>query len=107
MADHPRIVNIVSNLELIDQYIQAVAPEWPVARLNKVDLAILRLGVYELLIEKKIPPKVVIDEGVELGKKYGTENTPKFVNGVLGKLLERRQVSDEDTETNSTEPASI
>jgi transcription antitermination protein NusB len=81
---------IIDNLDKIDDYIQGAAPEWPIARLNKVDLAILRLSVYELLIEKKTPPKVVIDEAVELGKMYGSDNTPKFVNGVLGSLLKKR-----------------
>lgn len=93
----PEIVLIIDNLKKIDDYIQGAAPEWPVDRLNKVDLAILRLAVYELLVEKKTPPKVVIDEAVELGKRYGSENTPKFVNGVLGALLKKDR---EDNKSN-------
>ncbi len=88
-------VFIIDNLPKIDNYIQEVAPEWPIDRLNKVDLAILRLAVYELLIERKTPPKVVIDEAVEMGKEYGSESTAKFVNGVLGALLET-QVEDKN-----------
>ena len=86
----PQIQPVVDHLASIDEQIQEVAPEWPIVRLNKIDLAILRLSVYELMIDTKTPPKVVIDEAVELGKAYGSENTAKFVNGVLGSLLKKR-----------------
>lgn len=84
------ITEIIENRELIDAKIQNVAPEWPIARLNKVDLAILRLASWELLVEQKTPPKVIIDEAVEISKEYGSESTAKFVNGVLGTLLEQQ-----------------
>lgn len=58
---------------------------WPVEKLNRIDLAILRLAIYELGNEK-IPPKVVIDEAVELAKEFGSENSSSFVNGVLGTI---------------------
>ena len=83
------IKSIVDNLDKIDDHIQQVAPEWPIAKLNKVDLAILRQAVFELLIEAKAPPKVIIDEAVEIGKQFGSDNTAKFVNGVLGGLLNK------------------
>ncbi|NMC36133.1 transcription antitermination factor NusB [Candidatus Beckwithbacteria bacterium] len=89
------IEKVVSKLKKIDAFIQEAAPEWPVDRLNKVDLAILRLSVYELLIVRKTPPKVVIDEAVEIGKEYGSESTAKFVNGVLGALLEKHRQDSE------------
>jgi len=89
--ESPKLFLIIDKLSEIDNYIQGAAPDWPVERLNKVDLAILRLSVYELLIEKKTPPKVVIDEAVELGKRYGSESTAKFVNGVLGTLIKKRE----------------
>lgn len=77
--------NIIKQKEKIDQIIQGSAPTWPVDKLNKIDLAILRLAIYEL--EKNItPPKVVIDEAVELAKEFGGENSPSFVNGVLGTI---------------------
>ena len=69
----------------IDKEIEEAAPTWPVDKLNKIDLAILRLAIYELE-EGKTPPKVVIDEAVELAKQYGSENSPSFVNGVLGTI---------------------
>lgn len=72
----------------IDPLIQETATEWPLEKLNKTDLAILRLAVYELKIEKKEPVKVIIDEAVELAKEMGSENSPSFVNGVLGTIAQ-------------------
>lgn len=71
----------------IDKIISKAAPEWPIQQINHIDLAILRLAIYELVIEPRQPPKVVIDEAVELAKTYGSENSPSFVNGVLGTIL--------------------
>ena len=70
----------------IDEKIAHVAPEWPLPKISKIDLAILRLAVTEL-VEKKEPPKVIIDEAVELAKQFGNDNSAKFVNGVLGTIL--------------------
>lgn len=78
---------ILDNMEKIDEKIIASAPEWPITQINKIDLAILRLSVYELLLGDT-PPKVAIDEAVELAKEYGSEGSPGFINGVLGKLVE-------------------
>lgn len=75
----------------IDPIIVASAPEWPLEKLNKTDLAILRLAVFELL-EKKEPVKVIIDEAVELGKEFGSENSPSFVNGVLGTIVKKEKL---------------
>lgn len=72
----------------IDPIIIKTAPEWPLEKLNKTDLAILRLAVFEMTIEKKQPVKVIIDEAVELAKEIGSENSPSFVNGVLGTIAE-------------------
>lgn len=79
------------NLDFIDKEITSSAPEWPLERINKIDLAILRLAVYELLIQKKEPPKVIIDEAVELAKEFGSENSAAFINGVLGNILKIRE----------------
>jgi len=84
----PLIEPILKALPKIDKFISQAAPTWPVEKLNKIDLAILRLAVYELKLEKEVPPKVVIDEAVELAKKYGSENSPKFINGALGALYQ-------------------
>lgn len=69
----------------LDTKIQSAAPTWPVEKLNRIDLAILRLAIYELETGKT-PPKVIIDEAVELAKEYGGENSSSFVNGVLGTI---------------------
>lgn len=74
---------------LIDETITGIAPEFPIDKINKVELAILRLAVYELLIEKKEPPKVILDEAIELSKEFGGESSPSFINGALGKLLKK------------------
>lgn len=77
--------NILKNATKIDKQIQKAAPAWPLDKLNKVDLAILRLAVYELEFTDT-PPKVVIDEAIEIAKKYGSEKSASFVNGVLGTI---------------------
>ncbi|MEX2007554.1 MAG: transcription antitermination factor NusB [Candidatus Levyibacteriota bacterium] len=78
---------IIDNKDLIDEHIKNAAPEFPIDKINKIDLAVLRLAVYELLIEKKQPPKVIIDEAIELSKEYGGETSPAFVNGALGNII--------------------
>jgi transcription antitermination protein NusB len=77
---------ILVSKDFIDKKIEAAAPEFSIDKINKVDLAILRLAVYELLIEKTQPPKVIIDEAVELAKEYGGDSSPSFVNGALGNI---------------------
>lgn len=81
------IKSITDNFSSIDSEIQKIAPEYPIDKINKIDLAILRLAVYEILIEKEAPQKVIIDEAIELGKEFGGENSPGFINGALGKLV--------------------
>lgn len=80
------IGQILLEVAEFDQRIITVAPERPLAEVNKVDLAILRLILFEAK-HKDTPKKVLINEAVELAKELGTESSPKFVNGVLGKLL--------------------
>ena len=83
---------IISDLSLIDEEISLSAPEWPLERINKIDLSILRLAVFELVVQKKEPPKVIIDEAVELAKEFGSENSPSFVNGVLGNIIKKNSL---------------
>jgi len=82
---------IQKSIKKIDNIIKKSAPQWPIDKINKIDLAILRLAVYELT-EKKEPVKVIIDEAIELAKKYGTENSPGFINGVLGDVLKKLKI---------------
>lgn len=81
------LAGIVNNTKKIDEIISKAAPEWPIEQIASIDRAILRLSIYELLFGREIPPKVVINEAVELGKTYGSENSFKFINGVLGTLF--------------------
>ncbi len=78
---------IISKLNEIDEVVKNIAPEFPIEKINKVDLAILRLAIYELQFEKEAPPKVIVDEAIELAKEFGGDASPGFVNGALGKLL--------------------
>lgn len=87
------IQGIVSNLKRIDELIAKSAPDRPIAEINKIDLAILRLAIFELIIETGTPPKVVIDEAVELGKEYGSDSSASFINGALGKLIEIEKIN--------------
>ena len=75
-----------ANLEAIDAVIDSFAKGWNTQRMNRVDLAILRLAVYELKYSKDVPVGVVINEAVELAKKYSSDEAPAFINGVLGKI---------------------
>lgn len=79
--------NIISLIPDIDEKINSVSEGWPVNRLGKAELAIMRLAVYEMLYDEEIPTNVAIDQAVELAKKFGGDNSPSFVNGVLAKLV--------------------
>lgn len=68
----------------IEALIRTHAPEWPLEQIAGIDRAILRLGIYEILNSDEVPPKVAINEAVEIAKQYGGENSGSFVNGVLG-----------------------
>lgn len=80
-------LGVLEKTDELDAKIQPLAPEWPLDQISKIDLNVLRMGVYELLFHEDVPPKVVINEAVELAKAFGGENSSKFVNGVLGSLL--------------------
>lgn len=80
------IKDIIEKLPVIDDVISKIAPEFPIQEMNRVDLAILRLAIFELL-EKKEPPKVIIDEAIELAKEFGGQRSPAFINGALANML--------------------
>lgn len=81
-----KCTDIVAHLEEIDAAINAVAEGWKTGRMGKVDLTLIRLAVYEMKYEEDMPVGVAINEAVELAKKYGTDTSPSFINGVLAKL---------------------
>jgi N utilization substance protein B len=72
----------------LDQQIQRFAPTWPLSQLALVDRNILRLAIFELTVDQQAPPKAVINEAIELAKLFGGDSAPRFVNGVLGALME-------------------
>jgi N utilization substance protein B len=77
----------------LDATLQPVAPEWPIDQIARMDRIVLRIGLYELENEADVPPKVVINEAVELAKAFGGDNSSKFINGVLGTLLRQREAA--------------
>ena len=83
---YKKTLEIINHQEEINQYINKFSLKFKVEKIAKVDLAILQLAIYELLIEKKEPPKVIIDEAVELANEFGSEKSYAFVNAVLGKV---------------------
>lgn len=95
---------VIAKLAELDGKIQPIAPEWPIEQISRIDRAILRLGLYELLYRgDKVPPKVVINEAVELAKAFGSDNSSKFVNGVLGTAFRTLvEESSADAETKQT-----
>lgn len=89
-----QLVEGVSNqAAALDAKLQPVAPEWPIDQIARMDRIVLRIGLYELENEDDVPPKVVINEAVELAKAFGGDNSSKFVNGVLGTLLREREAA--------------
>lgn len=84
------------NEEELDLELQPIAPEWPIDQIARMDRVILRMGLYELKYGKDVPPKVVINEAVELAKAFGSENSSKFINGVLGTALRNITGEPED-----------
>lgn len=79
------VVNVHAQRPKLDALIQPIAPEWPIDQIARVDRTILRMSLYELTeSQKTVPPKVAINEAVELAKAFGSDNSSKFVNGVLG-----------------------
>ena len=96
---------VFGKIERLDKEITTSAPQWPIEKLSRVDLSILRLATYEILFSET-PPKVVIDEAVELAKEFGGESSPSFVNGVLGDIL-KRNPKEEKTQEIKPEPVEV
>ena len=93
---------VAANIEKLDKIIQSSAPERPVSQLSLIDRNVLRIGLYELLFQDKeeVPPKVAINEAIELGKNFGGPSTGKFVNGVLGTVYKELEPSISNNQTN-------
>ena len=81
--------NIVDVVDDIDKVIDEASVGWQLNRMNKLDLTVLRLAVYEIQYDEDIPDKVAINEAVEIAKKFGGDNSPSFVNGILAKIVSK------------------
>lgn len=88
----------------LDKILQPVAPEWPIDQIARMDRMVLRIGLYELQNEQGVPPKVVINEAVELAKAFGGDNSSKFINGVLGTILRQQTGNDTVDATTDDKP---
>lgn len=82
-----RVLTIEMLIPEIDKLIDEVSEGWPTSRIGKTELTIMRLAVYEIKYDDDIPVNVAINEAVELAKKYGSDNAPSFINGVLAKII--------------------
>jgi transcription antitermination protein NusB len=89
------VKGVSEQADKLDALLQPVAPEWPIDQIARMDRLVLRIGLYELQNEADVPPKVVINEAVELAKAFGGDNSSKFINGVLGTLLRQIEESSE------------
>lgn len=94
------IKKIIEKIDEIDSIITESAPKWPIEKINKIDLSILRNAIYEIKYNPKTPPKVIIDEAIELGKEFGTDSSSSFINGVLGTIINKLNISTQN-ETSS------
>ena len=97
------VKGIVEQMEKLDKIIVKAAPEWPVEQIAIIDRNALRLGLYELLYAdpNEVPPKVAINEAIEIAKNYGGPNSGKFINGVLGTVYKEMQASGQLKEPES------
>lgn len=98
------VAGVTKQAPELDATLQPVAPEWPIDQIARMDRLVLRIGLYELQNEADVPPKVVINEAVELAKAFGGDNSSKFINGVLGTLL-RQQEADKPAAKAAKKPA--
>ena len=96
------IKGVVGHRKELDNIIEKAAPMWPIDQIDMIDRNVLRLGLYELLYENKeeVPPKVAINEAIELAKSFGGENSGKFINGVLGTVY--REIEKKENGTGKT-----
>ena len=92
------IKGVIKDLETIDKELANAAPEWPLEQIAAIDKTILRIAIFEIIYCEDVPPKVAINEAVELGKTFGGENSSKFINGVLGTVYRnsKRYNPDDD-----------
>ncbi len=99
------VSGVINHRDILDEFISDFAPDWPLDQVAIVDRNLLRIALWEIAVYQKTPVKVVINEAVELAKTYGSEGTPRFINGVLGNLIDHLEeiklsveiIQDEET----------
>jgi N utilization substance protein B len=89
VVDYARFLlsGVTKHQAQVDDYIEKASEHWKLSRLTYVDKSILRIGTYEMLFSPDVPPKVAIDEAIEMGKKFGSEDSKDFINGILDRIL--------------------
>ena len=102
-----KIKGVMDNIEKIDGLITKYATDWPLEQITIVDRNVLRIGAYELLFDKEIPPKVAINEAIEIAKAFGGESSGKFVNGVLGAMYKNELNGQEDAKMGVDGPKEV
>lgn len=98
------VSGVINNSDVLDEFISDFAPDWPLDQVAIIDRNLLRIALWEIAVYRKTPIKVVINEAVELAKVYGSDGSPRFINGVLGNIIEHLEeirlsveiVQDED-----------
>ena len=90
------VAGVIKNKERIDSYIRKFAPAWPIEQIPMIDRNILRLAIFEILIDNKVPFKVSINEAIELAKIFGSESSARFINGVLGSVVRSRETNSQE-----------
>lgn len=89
------VMGVVTHWEELNALMRTYAPDWPIEQITLVDRNVLRIGMYELKFDKEIPPKVAINEAIELAKTFGGDSSGKFVNGVLGSIYREMEKNGE------------
>ncbi len=85
------VEGVLANRDELDRIIVGSAPNWPIDQMSRIDKGILRLAIFEILFDNKVPLKAAINEAVELGKRFGSDSSSRFINGVLGTIADMRQ----------------
>ena len=96
--------NVMAHVKELDEILRPIAPEWPISEIAAVDRNVLRIGLYELKYSNAtVPPKVAINEAVELAKAFGSDSSSRFINGVLGTAFKQLGLGDDDKESKPNE----
>lgn len=85
------VTGVLENSDDLDEIIEKSAPNWPIDQMSKIDKSILRLAIFEILFDNRVPLKAAINEAVELGKRFGSDSSSRFINGVLGTVAAEQQ----------------